>query len=247
MLGFAAHVQGTAVNTQEFCARWVSERATETSRILDYGCGAGELVRDLRAKGLDAYGCDVFYDGGDFSSTLSAMPASLRRMEGDRIPFPDAYFDVLISNQVIEHVPDLGACIAETARVLKPGGVALHVFPDAWAWHEGHANIPFLHWFPRNGLRVHYAVLMSYLPGMGLPLNGKTRYARWRAKCKWIDDWTHYRSVRELDAAFSTAFTVRHIENERFDAKFGARPLPVAFKRWLMRHLAGDAILLERR
>jgi SAM-dependent methyltransferase len=60
---------------------------------------------------------------------------------GERLPFPDASFDWIICHTVIEHVNDVNVCIAEMARVLRPGGF-LHL--DApnylWPW-EPHLRI----------------------------------------------------------------------------------------------------------
>jgi SAM-dependent methyltransferase len=53
--------------------------------------------------------------------------------DGRTIPFPDQSFDVVFSSNVLEHVCDLDVLHAETQRVLKPGGVCIHVLPtDAW-------------------------------------------------------------------------------------------------------------------
>lgn len=119
------------MNTYEFCARWVANQVSGAARVLDYGCGAGRVVALLREAGINAFGCDVFYEGGDYSDVIfpAAKPYVLR-MEGERIPFEDASFDVVLSNQVFEHVPNLDAALSEISRVLKPGGVALNLFPD---------------------------------------------------------------------------------------------------------------------
>ncbi len=214
--------------------------------MLDYGCGAGELVALMRSRGVNASGCDVFFDGGDFSNLMEAARPYISRMTDGRIPFADESFDVLVSNQVIEHVPDLDLVVRETARVLKPGGICIHLFPDRSVWFEGHASIPFLHWFGKGTRgRVYYAVAMHSL-GFGLPLRGMTRLDRYRGKCLWLDQWTHYRSMAELHESFAKSFSIAHVEDRWFDARFGSIHAPRFLKRWVVRKLAGTAMVLRK-
>jgi ubiquinone/menaquinone biosynthesis C-methylase UbiE len=113
------------------------------AKVLDLGCGNGNIVRVLRKEGLDAYGCD-FADtaGSDLSS--QDIGALLRQISPGpyRIPFEDSRFDYVISSQVLEHVMDYPGTFAEILRVLKPGGVSLHVFPPRHVPIEPHVFVP---------------------------------------------------------------------------------------------------------
>ena len=190
----------------EFCAWWVQrQRSGADAHVLDYGCGAGQIVTLLRARGIDARGCDVFYEGGDYSAQVQGglLGAAIRRMgEDGAIPFPDASFDLIVNNQVLEHVLDLDRVLSEFARVLKPGGRVLSLFPDRGVWREGHCGIPFLHWFPkRSRPRVWYAAVLR-AAGLGNHKQGKS-ILRWSEDfCDWLDRWTHYRPNREIDPCF---------------------------------------------
>jgi SAM-dependent methyltransferase len=53
--------------------------------------------------------------------------------DGRRLPFPDAAFDAVFSSNVLEHVQDLDALLGEIQRVLRPGGLSLHLMPTS-AW-----------------------------------------------------------------------------------------------------------------
>jgi len=64
----------------------------------------------------------------------------------EKLPFPDGYFDVVVSVAVLEHVQDLDATMLESLRVLKVGGMLWANVPNYNSVHEGHYN---LFWIPR--------------------------------------------------------------------------------------------------
>ena len=121
------------------------------SRILDFGCGEGWVVYQLRARGLQAFGADlvnryenvqkICRDKGcikpeeDIFATIDPM--------NYRIPFADNTFDIVISDQVFEHVQNWPQALAEIKRVLKPDGASLHDFPSRYRPIEAHVLIPF--------------------------------------------------------------------------------------------------------
>lgn len=104
------------------------------SKILDFGCGSGNTVRAYRESGYDALGCDI---------VLPAETEVLKRMPDGVIPFPDAFFDFVISESVLEHVRDYSKAVSEIHRVLKPGGISVHSFPSRWQPIEPHVHVPF--------------------------------------------------------------------------------------------------------
>lgn len=119
---------------------------TAQSVMLDFGCGRGTQLSELRGMGYQVFGCDI-----EFSQTPDAAlqqylaDGIIRQTESDpyRIPFPDNTFDVVFSKVVLEHVMDYAPVLKEIARVLKPGGCALHVFPGKYAPKESHVYVPF--------------------------------------------------------------------------------------------------------
>jgi SAM-dependent methyltransferase len=236
------------MNNYEFAADWVQRHAAGSpTRVLDYGCGAGQIVRLLRQQELDAWGCDVYYEGGDLSSQIPVeLQPYIRRMAGTAIPYEDASFDVVLSNQVFEHVPDMEAALVEIARILKPGGVSLNLFPDRGVWREGHCGIPFLHWFPKNTKpRIYYAALLRSL-GLGHFTQGKTIMGWSRDFCVWLDRWTYYRTMAEIHERFGRVIgQTQHAEEDllhaRFDGRFDA--IPGSLQRFIVRKMAGLVLI----
>lgn len=118
--------------------------ASPPQAILDLGCGAGAHVETLRARGYDAWGCDIADPGASDFPIDQATKGYLRpiKMQPYRLPFEDNRFDWVISSQVLEHVMDYAATFSEIRRILKPGGASLHVFPSRLVLIEPHVFIP---------------------------------------------------------------------------------------------------------
>jgi SAM-dependent methyltransferase len=113
-------------------------------RVLDFGCGNGDLVHLFGGLGYDAFGCDMQFKEGPHVAELTASDhLRLIRETPYSLPFPDAYFDAVFSAQVLEHVQDYAPTLAEVHRVLRPGGVALHQFPSRFRPIETHVFVPF--------------------------------------------------------------------------------------------------------
>jgi len=95
-------------------------------RLLDYGCGPGRWVPFFEAWGCRYSGVDLVE--GMVQLARSRWPAAdIRRLEGDRIPYPAATFDVVVSIAVLHH-NDYSAqerILAELRRVLRLGGYLL--------------------------------------------------------------------------------------------------------------------------
>jgi len=139
----------------------LGSRIPAGAKILDVGCGLGDSVQILMSMGYDASGVDIIeYWNRGFESfwedRLKPQGAYLEKLhlvecEHYRFPFPDASFDFAFSSQLFEHVFNCEDVFREIARVLKPGGISLHVFPGPNMFLEGHINVPlpFLcHWPP---------------------------------------------------------------------------------------------------
>lgn len=93
-------------------------------RVLEVGCGAGHLTSRLAAAGADVVGIDA-------NPNASAVAGSERvqTMRAEALDFGDDSFDSIVSVHAIEHIPQLTGALEEMARVLRPGGRVLFVYP----------------------------------------------------------------------------------------------------------------------
>jgi 2-polyprenyl-3-methyl-5-hydroxy-6-metoxy-1,4-benzoquinol methylase len=110
------------------------------SMILDVGCNDGNLTvkaaEVIETKNL--YGIDLNQDALEKASYngIEAIYHDVNR----RFPFEDSYFDVVISNQVLEHIVDTDNFFREIHRILKKGGYAVISTPNISSFH----NLAFL-------------------------------------------------------------------------------------------------------
>lgn len=143
--------------------------APESCRVLDWGCGRGRLVAALLEQGFDAYGLDIdplpIKNGSPYFVEMGHDPETRLKLwsPGEHPPFSDHSVDVLFSDQVIEHVNDLDKMAQEIARLLKPGGTSLHIWPAHRIITEPHLFMPFVHWLPKNRIRELYIGIMVRL------------------------------------------------------------------------------------
>lgn len=122
----------------------------EDSLVLDFGCGEGWAVYQYRKKGVKAFGVDIkncyshvqkLCQSEDLNKANEAI---FRTIDTDnyRIPFDDNFFDVVVSDEVFEHVQNYQEALAEIKRVLKLGGCSLHIIPSRYHPIEGHVLVP---------------------------------------------------------------------------------------------------------
>jgi SAM-dependent methyltransferase len=150
---------------QERRLRMIREWADLDGRILDNGCGLGTYLAAFTPYSNERYGLEV-----EMERAIGALPSSNGVIQGvgEYIPFADHTFDLVFSNEVIEHVRDDALYAAEMARVTRPGGQIVLFCPNRWYPVEQHGvfwrgeyrfgNIPLVNYLPdslRNRLAPH--------------------------------------------------------------------------------------------
>jgi SAM-dependent methyltransferase len=134
-------------------------RVSSGEHVLDMGCGAGRHAFELYRRGANVVAFDRDErELAEVAKMFAAMEqegeppegASARTVTGDALslPFPDDTFDKIVAAEVLEHIPDDMAAMAELLRVLRPGGELAVTVPSwlperiCWALSEDYHTAP---------------------------------------------------------------------------------------------------------
>ncbi len=143
-----------------YFARLLEQHAHLASpfNLLDVGCGGGLLAEEFASLNCRVTGIDP----SEQSLVTARAHAQQQGLEidyhcgfGDSLPFPDASFEVVSCCDVLEHIEDWHATIAEISRVLKPGGLFLFdtINRTAYSWLVNifiAQELPLTSFMPRN-------------------------------------------------------------------------------------------------
>jgi SAM-dependent methyltransferase len=147
------------------------------ARVLEVGGGTGYQAKRLAEDGYAVESIDL---AGSRYAGEQVFP--VQPYDGRVFPFPDASFDVVFSSNVLEHVPDLGQLLAEQRRVLKPGGLGLHLMPTGvWCFativaHYSELGLRILRLVPqvfREPLRALRTMAGTLKHGVFIPRHGE--------------------------------------------------------------------------
>jgi SAM-dependent methyltransferase len=97
--------------------------------LLDVGCGRGEMMKQMAARGWDVYGCDIA--SGKIASIAETFgPSRARCGTFEEIDFPTSSFDAITMWHVIEHFPDPYRALRKAHSLLKSGGTLVAGTPN---------------------------------------------------------------------------------------------------------------------
>ena len=124
-------------------------------RLLEIGCGIG-----LYLEHLITLGCEVLGMEYDFSRAVEAKARTdnVLGAAGENLPFPENSFDLILSNEVIEHVIDDRQAVREMLRTLVPGGRLIIFCPNRLYPFETHG----IYW--KDKYYFGNKALVNYLP-----------------------------------------------------------------------------------
>ncbi len=193
-------------------------------KVLDVGCGRGEIVRHCARLGADAYGVD--YAPVAVSMSRQAVSSEGRahgktgvaQADAKVLPFPNNYFDRVLMFDVVEHLYpwELHQAMLEVRRALKPEGMfVIHTAPNVW--YDRYAY-PFVRLFRRlTGEGASYPAnprLLNVAVNAEVHVNEQSGLSLWRAcraagfkvKKVWLDSPPQNRTEAKWLAAARTAF-----------------------------------------
>jgi cyclopropane fatty-acyl-phospholipid synthase-like methyltransferase len=141
-------------------------------RVVDIGCGRGEIVLHCAQQGALCWGLDYAAAAVQLAheNLERVAPAAvqshlaIQRSDAQRLPFGSGTIDRVFMLDVVEHLtpPELSAALDDVWRILRPGGrLVVHTMPNLWYYHYGYPL---------------YRALQS-LRGHRLPANPRERWA----------------------------------------------------------------------
>ncbi|EKE14082.1 MAG: methyltransferase type 11 [uncultured bacterium] len=102
------------------------------AKVLDFGCGEGFFAELIFGKDKIDVGLDLF-NNKRVEEVKNNIYKKISLYDGGTIPYPNNYFNTVVSNCVLEHIPNVKFSLKEVYRVLKPGGFFLtSVMADQW-------------------------------------------------------------------------------------------------------------------
>lgn len=129
------------VARREVCLQFMSGIVPKDAQILDVGCGTGKGQDSFSQFGL-VYGVDYSNEALEFCKERGLT--RIARADAEALPFQSDTFDMVVSLDTIEHVPDDYKAVSEIRRVLKPGGYFVMNVP-AYMWLWGPHDVALMH------------------------------------------------------------------------------------------------------
>ncbi|MDZ4316367.1 MAG: class I SAM-dependent methyltransferase [Azonexus sp.] len=189
--------------------------STRTLSLLDASCSTGLITSQFSSCFAKVVGIDIDEKAVLFAkSNNDAHNVGYYTMNALATSFEDATFDVVICNQMYEHVPDAARLLVEIRRILKPGGVCYFGATNRLKIMETHyGRLPFLSYFPKSVANIY------------LKLMGRGNY--------YYENLYPYWKLKKLCKDFEVIDYTKHIVED--PEKYGADDVLLrgTFTRWL--------------
>ena len=119
---------------------------------LDVGCGSGGIARVLAGlvKNIDGVDPEPWERWLEFTAEQANLDFHVANCDDDEAPMPSGIYDVIVCNQVYEHVGDPVKLMRNIHDMLRPGGLCYFAGPNLLWPIEPHVFWPFVHWLPRR-------------------------------------------------------------------------------------------------
>jgi SAM-dependent methyltransferase len=178
------------------CLQLLTDLRLSDLSCVDIGCGSGGISFHLAPAFKSVCGVDP--EPWQRWQEFASERPNLRFLEGsiENLGIADNSVDVVVCNQVYEHVPSPPELIRQIHRILKPGGTCYFAGPNLLYPIEPHVFWPFVHWIPR---RWAHALLRVFAPKKEKILDAySTTY------------WTLKRWLREFEIVDAVPQLIRH-------------------------------------
>jgi SAM-dependent methyltransferase len=213
------------------------------ARVLDIGCGVGQVVARLDAAGFEAYGVDVSEPN---IARARAVSPRCQLYDGKRLPFPDRHFTSVGALNVLEHVEEPEGFLSELARVTEAGGRVLVSSPNFFrviGFHDYHLRMRGLanKWRNWRRLREKQRQIKSE--------PDKVRFDRMPPIVKepFTPDDDAIVATNALEIAFCLTRSGCQIERVDCTDRYVARPLDWLLNLTPLRYLMFNAFVVARR
>ena len=171
-------------------------------KYLEVGCGSGSIAAFLKAEGGTVIASDISQVAVDHASQRHP-DIEFRAHPAEELPYESRSFDIVISFDVLEHIPDVDQHLMEVYRVLKPGGYYLFQTPNklsnalfetlkcrSMAWKKYHPSLHFYGQLKRRLRRHHFSFQCIKINTMNEFAVNKFKKIKWPS---WTISWINFR------------------------------------------------------